>query len=343
MLEYPVKIYPKDSSALQVGEAAFSNLGMRLYINGEKVFFTWSDLSINDRIGQLPIKMTLPDGRLVEITHSTELEALLKQCYQRGDRLTWLESHWGIVLVSLAMFPVILWVIYMWVVPYAAAQLASKIPPEWEQRIGVETLAYLDENVVEVSQLSDDQVERVEQLWRRLSISDQYRLELRASEELGANALALPGGTIVLTDELIELLTLDAELVAVLGHEIGHIDHDHMTNSLLRSAVLALMLNWIVGDVGGVAELTLTTFPTVIGQLAYSRELEAEADQKAVEFLRFHNLSAECIGSALRKLSRRVTVDADISEEQSQSVTDYFRTHPHIEKRIAAVGGESCL
>lgn len=80
--------------------------------------------------------------------------------------------------------------------------------------------------------------------------------------------------------------------MAVQGHEIGHIDGDHMTNRILRTGMLALLLNWIVDDVSGVAELTLTTFPIVIGQLANSRELEAEADQITIEFLRFHNIWA---------------------------------------------------
>ncbi len=343
-LQLPALIYSGGSSAAASAEVLLSESEVRVEMAGVTSRYVWSDIKINERLGRLAVKLLLPDGRLIELAHSPELELLLDQQYPQGGVLAKMESRWAVVLGLLVLLPVVLWAAYTWVIPKLAENAAGKIPSATRQSLGQEVLEYLDENLVEPSQLSEQQVQRVERLWARLDIGDGYQLALRYSEKLGANALALPGGTVMLTDDLVLLLQNDDELAAVIGHELGHIDNRHMTTQVLQTAALALLINWVVGDIGGVAELTLTTVPTVLGQLSYSRKLEAEADQYAVIFLQRRNLPRGCIGSGLRKIVNAIddTTDDEPASRKPSATSRYLRTHPYIEDRIAAVGGELC-
>ena len=55
----------------------------------------------------------------------------------------------------------------------------------------------------------------------------RYRLELRSGEALGANALALPSGIVIMTDDLVALAKSDDEIGAVMAHELGHVRGRH--------------------------------------------------------------------------------------------------------------------
>ena len=50
-----------------------------------------------------------------------------------------------------------------------------------------------------------------------------YQILFRKGGRLGANAVALPGGTIVVTDELVKLIGTGAGMMGVLAHEAGHV------------------------------------------------------------------------------------------------------------------------
>lgn len=341
---FEATLYPaKCSSAISI-EVVFADHQIQLIINDGNCCYPWSAVTVHDRLGGLAIKLDLPDGVLVELQYSSELDELLNRYHPRGGILAALEKHRGLVLSMLVLLPVILWVGYVWMVPLVAASAASKISPVMEQRLGEHALKYLDQHFFQDSQLSDADTRRVQDLWESLGINDDYRVELRAAKTLGANAVALPGGTVVLTDDLVELLMSDAELAAVIGHELGHIENDHMTTQLLQSAVLALLINWIVGDVGGFSELTLTALPTALGQLAYSRQLEAAADLHAVEFLRMRHLPPGCIGSSLRKIVATAYADDEQTdgEQKGRLINRYLSTHPYIEDRIALIGYDAC-
>ena len=76
-----------------------------------------------------------------------------------------------------------------------------------------------------------------------------FHLELRRSEVVGANAFALPDGTIVVTDALVHLAENDEELLAVLAHEIGHVVHHHALRSVMQNSAVALLLAFALGVV----------------------------------------------------------------------------------------------
>ena len=111
--------------------------------------------------------------------------------------------------------------------------------------------------------------------------------------QLGANAFALPGGTIFVTDELLDLLRgRDDVLIGVLGHELGHVEHRHGMRLLAQATALGALSSTLWGDFSAL----FATLPVLYGQSAYSRDFEREADREAIRLLRANRIRPDVMG-----------------------------------------------
>jgi len=104
-----------------------------------------------------------------------------------------------------------------------------------------------------------------------------YRLEFRQCGGLGANALALPCGAFVITDELDALAKDDKEIAAVLAQEMAHVEKRHALRSILQDAGVFLLISILAGDVTSIA----ASLPTLMVKSGYSRRFESEIDEVA--------------------------------------------------------------
>lgn len=98
-----------------------------------------------------------------------------------------------------------------------------------------------------------------------------YQLNFRKNPVIGANAFALPGGYMLITDELIDLANNNDEIVAVLAHELGHVKGRHALRQTLQGTVSGFIIIAITGDVSSIA----SGLPALMMNISYSRELEA--------------------------------------------------------------------
>ena len=90
--------------------------------------------------------------------------------------------------------------------------------------------------------------------------------------------MALPSGTLIVTDAFVMLAANDDEIVSVLAHEAGHVEHHHGLRLVFQNSVVALVITWLVGDVSTL----LAAAPTALLQAKYSRDFERDADAYAV-------------------------------------------------------------
>jgi len=148
------------------------------------------------------------------------------------------------------------------------------------------------------------------------------------------NAFALPGGHVFIGRGLIEHMTTEDELAAVLGHEVEHVDHYHCAERLQTELALRRI------PLGGILAIPISVF-----QGGYSKDQELEADREGV-------LLAHRAGYSAAGAVRAFTMLHDLSHEKEQRVltpqgelvsvatgvlTGYFRSHPATEDRIAQV------
>nr|WP_275296976.1 M48 family metallopeptidase [Jannaschia sp. Os4] len=98
--------------------------------------------------------------------------------------------------------------------------------------------------------------------------------------------MALPGGTVIVTDELVRMLDDDADALAgVLAHEVAHVRERHGLHGLYRAVGLSVMVAVMAGETGPLLEEALLE-GNVLLALAGTRAAEREADAGAVATIR---------------------------------------------------------
>jgi predicted Zn-dependent protease len=163
-------------------------------------------------------------------------------------------------------------------------------------------------------------------------MSPHIRLEFRHSELLGPNAFALPGGVVVMTDQLVELAGSEEEILAVLAHEIGHVEERHSLRQVLQSSGIALLAATVTADAATVST-AVAGLPVILAQTSYSRGFETVADEFAFDLLRRNSISPAVFADFMERLG----ADSQLNEDLS-----FLSTHPVTSDRIerARAAGE---
>jgi predicted Zn-dependent protease len=151
------------------------------------------------------------------------------------------------------------------------------------------------------------------------------------------NAFATQGGFVYISRGILPYLSSEAELAAVLGHEIGHIAAKHMARQQTQNTM---------ANLGGLATMILTGQPA-LGQLAmvagdvaikgYGRDMELEADRLGAEFLARTGYDPEAmirVIGTLKDQERFEVVSARQEGRQPHVYHGLFATHPDNDTRL---------
>ena len=286
-------------------------------------------LRVSDRLGTLPRRISLGEGRaFVTPDHAAADQLRLRS---QGDGLTTklhlVERRLSVVLVSLALFVGLLAGVLFWGTPAAARVLAQRIPQATVDAIGSHWLTTMDQLHFSPSTLPSD---RQDELRSHLRSFDDYPATIafrKGGKTIGANAFALPGRIVVLSDELIALAQDDNEILSVYLHEVGHLRGRHSEAMIIQGSIWLIILTFVTGDISGVADV-LYVLPSTISQFAFSRRFEREADAFAVTALNSRGLSAEPLAALLKRLTIKTP------EASGDSLLRYLSTHPATDARI---------
>lgn len=280
---------------------------------------------ISERLGNTPRLLTFSGGGHCEVTDHAALERLLD-----GEKRSVLDKMQHSLLWALfaaALFVLSMLAAYRYLLPWGAEVVSMRIPGPVLQRMGSSSLETLDQFMLKPSELAPARQKALSNAYARLrplpDASLQYRIVFRSSQQMGANAFALPDGNIVMLDEMVKLAANDNELIAVLAHERGHIERRHAMRMVLQSSAVGLVLAWYVGDVSSL----LATVPAVVAQAKYSRDMEREADDYAERTLKFNGLPPCLLASVLQKAAH--------PPEAPSTRSDYLASHPATAERTA--------
>ena len=139
------------------------------------------------------------------------------------------------------------------------------------------------------------------------------------------NAMALPGGVIFVTDGLLETLDNEAQLAAVLAHEVGHIELSHCVDAV-KYEIVAKKLG--VMPLGQIADMAVQL---MIGY-SFSKTQEHEADLYAWKRLSNSRYDPGAVGGSFEAMLRW-TESVGISGYEPGLFRDYFASHPPLEVR----------
>lgn len=284
-------------------------------------------LKVSPRIGRANRFITLPNGGQFQCADHPFLDSLPQESKSEGP-VAWLEERWGVALAGVIIIVSILLAGYFYGLPAAAAYIASRIPIETEQAIGKQALTWLDNKWFKPTRIVQDKQKSIrdgfDRLRSGLPLTNYYRLEFRDSF-IGPNAFALPGGTIVITDDMVIAAESLEEVLAVLAHEIGHVELRHSMRHVLQDSAVALVAATITSDAASLS-VAIAGLPALLAQTKYSREFEASADDYAFRLLKQRSYSPAAFASLMERLSKK--------HEGEERAFAYVSTHPVTAERI---------
>lgn len=271
-----------------------------------------------------------PDGALLE-TRDAGAIAGIEAAFQINRPMRFihkLESAWKFVALSSVAMLVFIWVFTTYGLPVLARQAAYATPLSVTKGVSERALGLLDDAYLQSSRLSEAQQLELRQAFEGLvaAIGDVqgYRLEFRSGGELGANALALPSGIIVMTDELIDMAERDEELLAVLAHEIGHVEMRHGLRSVYQGTGVFFLVSVVLGNVTSATSVA-ASLPAVLLDSGYSRRFEREADRFAAKYLLAEGLGTVPLQSILTQLE---------ASQGGSGEAGFLSSHPSTNRRL---------
>ena len=299
------------------------------------VEFQWRKVKVSARVGNIPRRVVLKDGSVLETRENDVIDAINRK-FRRGSVNNYLYRIEKFGKVTLVSF-VFLGLFGYWLVqdglPRMANSIAFSLPDSVLDTTAEKTLDFLDRGFFEPSKLSVARRKELEGQFADTLLASGMdiaccKLLFRDGGAIGPNAFALPDGTIVMTDQLVGLSGDDRGLIGVMAHEIGHVEKRHSMRALLQSSTLALLVILATGDMAEFSELALG-LPTLFVDAGYSRRFELEADDRAMEIMDRMGHDREYLAELFERL------DAFCRQETKSSCeSGWLSSHPDIDDRV---------
>ena len=330
--------YYNGQSPVQTLVTVVFHLSGKVVIEGEtlNIITTIEQLTIAPRLANTRRNIYLANGAKLETDDNDAVDKVSRYFSKNilHALLHKLEKNWHYTLTALVVTIVFLWGSIEYGVPQAAKWAVKGIPENIVISIGEQGFSTLDKWLFSPSTIEKMEQLRIQNRFKTMLASANnpypYRLILRSTKQMGANALALPGGIIIVTDDLIKLAENDEQILSVLTHEMGHIEYQHGLRSLFQNSLTALFMAGVLGDITSVTSLSVA-LPTMLVERRYSREFELEADQYAKKFLQAQNIELDQFIRILSLL--------EINRSQDDEF-DYLSSHPAMNKRVLTLQSE---
>lgn len=214
----------------------------------------------------------------------------------------------------------------------------TRISDEQEIRVGDELAARYAEKTASFTSEQVALEKYVQRVGGKLAAKAHrklpYKFHLIADGSL-INAFALPGGHVYIGTGMLDMMTSEDELAAVLGHEIEHVDHYHCVERVQIEAHMRKVDLEVLGE--------LAQIPLSVWQTGYNKDEELEADREGMQLAvaaGYSPYGAVRMFERLAKLHSEYVIHANSPEQELsqvaiQGLSGYFRSHPLPSERLA--------
>ena len=282
------------------------------------------------RLGSLPSTLVFPGGWRFQSRDHYEVDALLDAA--GTDRLHAWEAYRPHLILVVALTFGAGFAVWRWGLGALVAVAVALTPDALPSAIDDGHVAIADRTLADPSSLNDAERDRVRRIFDRLkAVAPEprfadYKLVFRSTPKIGPNAFALPGGTILVTDQLVRSFPEPDAIAGVLGHEMVHVAEAHGLKQVYRSLGTYLLVAMIAGDVGPILDDMLLEGGLLLS-LSYSRDHERQADRAGMELA----ARAGYDPAALARFFERMTAGG------KPGGTSWLSTHPGPKERIEEI------
>jgi hypothetical protein len=266
----------------------------RLSDEGLRIEYPFAQLIVWQYAGiRLPVDPAATETRL-EYGSADEPESLLVDdptfldaLAQRAPRLRgqprpgrarhrW--THYAPIVAGAAAF---LALIYAWGIPALANHMATRVPVTWEEGVGRAVVRSLVSTADSCAIPAG--IGHILTTLLATVPETPYRMHVTVLDNETVNALAAPGGAIVVYRGLVESVQTPEELAGVLAHELQHVLLQHGTRAVLREVPVRIGISLITGGAG--APAVAMDVAANLGALRYRRGDEEAADREGMRML----------------------------------------------------------
>nr|VFJ93980.1 MAG: Zn-dependent protease with chaperone function [Candidatus Kentron sp. H]VFJ94744.1 MAG: Zn-dependent protease with chaperone function [Candidatus Kentron sp. H]VFK01348.1 MAG: Zn-dependent protease with chaperone function [Candidatus Kentron sp. H] len=259
--------------------------------------------------------------------------------------IAWLEEFSLARALALSLILLALIFAYRFVFMAFGETMAQVFPDAWERQIGRNAyrgmaLLYFSESHVSAERQKNIQ-RRAADMARKASLVRNPEILFHAAPRIGPNAMAFPGGPIVVTDELVALLDADEELLGIIAHELAHVEYRHSLEQIIDIVGVSVLAALLFGADDTIME-EISAVAINVWAFKNSRDFEREADSKGVGILEKAEISKTHFLSALGKLVRHACRDKS-AKAREQCITGtksgWLSSHPPTAIRIESLSG----
>jgi predicted Zn-dependent protease len=155
------------------------------------------------------------------------------------------------------------------------------------------------------------------------------------------NAFAVPGGYVYVTRNLVALMNDEAELAAVMGHEVAHVAARHSRSrqrTATRNSIVGGLLQTVVGAVAGDSGLGGLLSRGIgagaqLATLGFSRSQETQSDDLGIRYLASAGYDTAALSTMLASLANQTQLQGRLAGE-ARTTPAWASTHPDPASRI---------
>lgn len=282
-------------------------------------------------------QLLLPDGSVVQLVDASAWDQWAGEAGLSQPLAARWALNWPLVGAAAALLLVLGFSAWRWGIPWGARQAVDWVPASLEQSLGAQVMKDIERRGwAKPSELPAAEQQRIAEAAAAMvraaypSGAPEYRLHVRkAPKWLGPNAFALPGGDIVVTDALVQLLrdkgeAANAALLGVVAHELGHVRERHGLRIVFEAGATSVLLGWWIGDYSSL----LAAAPALLVQADYSRGHERAADAEALRVMRAAGIDPRAMVRFFALLKKKMP------ERDGDAPAFGLSTHPADSERV---------
>lgn len=209
--------------------------------------------------------------------------------------------------------------IYFFVIPQVATGFAATMSEKNVIGFGNYVFRVLSTDL----DIDEEKTAKLQDFVDALEINSSFPIQVYVANSEVVNAFAVSGGKFVIFSSLLEKMESKEQLVALIGHEISHIENRHPLKSVARNVSGAIFLSVLFSDVNSVTAI-LADNAHLFSQLSYTRTLEKEADVFGMELMRNNQLDLHGMPELFQLLEKETKFD----------MPTYLSSHPMLKNRI---------
>ncbi len=281
---------------------------------GTTRIWRYEDFSVRQDRSQGPLRLEYGEfpPEILEIADPEFGEVLGKRLPKKSLFLSV-----GFAMLAVLLVPAIIY----WGIPLASGWFAYFIPVSIEKQVG----QYVIDEVFpsRIVCKTDAGEQALEKLVSRLVPPDsEYVFQVEVVDSGLVNAIAFPGGNILLFRGLLEKSPSSDAVAGVLAHEMQHVFQRHGTENLLNQVALSGLFKLLTVEANAIAE-TLFAGVRTLSLLKYTRELETEADALALQLL--YQAGVDPV---------EMLAMFQVLKNHSSSLPESISTHPDMSSRM---------